>query len=202
MAGEPTTVRIVRNKNMKIAISGTIGSGKSVACEYLCQNKGYDVFDCDQVNRKLLEKDEAGYLKVKEVFPECFEDGELDKKKLSALVFNNQEEKKKLEDIMHPLILNELNKREDDPLFAEVPLLFEAGWDKYFDHNLLIVTDMDLLVARLEERGLEKEDILRRLNNQISVEEKIKRADKIIYNNGSLLDLYRMIDLWLEEIIC
>ena len=187
---------------MKIAISGSIGSGKSVACEYLRQNKGYDVFDCDQVNRKLLEKDEAGYLKVKEAFPECFNDDELDKKKLSALVFNNEEEKKKLEDIMHPLILNELEKREDDPLFAEVPLLFEAGWDKYFDHNLLIVTDLDILVERLVERGLDKEDIYNRLSSQMSVEEKIKRADKIIYNNGSLSDLYKLIDLWLEEIIC
>ena len=202
MAGEPTTVRSVRKSNMKIAISGSIGSGKSVACEYLRQNKGYDVFDCDQVNRKLLEKDEAGYLKVKEAFPECFNDDELDKKKLSALVFNNEEEKKKLEDIMHPLILNELEKREDDPLFAEVPLLFEAGWDKYFDHNLLIVTDLDILVERLMERGLDKEDIYNRLSSQMSVEEKIKRADKIIYNNGSLSDLYKLIDLWLEEIIC
>ena len=83
---------------MKIAVSGSIGSGKSEVCIYL-RKLGYDVFDCDEENRKLLEENEKGYLKVKEVFPECFSEGMLDKKKLASLVFSSKEEKKKLEQL-------------------------------------------------------------------------------------------------------
>ncbi|MBQ6334177.1 MAG: dephospho-CoA kinase [Erysipelotrichaceae bacterium] len=186
---------------MKIAVTGSIGSGKSVVCEYLRQ-KGFDVFDCDYENSLLLQKGEKGYLMIREEFPDCFDGDELNKKKLAAIIFNDEESKKKLEDICHPLILGRLMARSDDPLFAEVPLLFETGWDAYFDHNLLVVTDTDILIPRLVERGMEYEDIMERLDSQMSIAEKIKRADKIIYNNGSLQDLYQLIDEWLCELQC
>ncbi len=186
---------------MKIAITGTIGSGKTVVSDYL-RSRGYDVFDCDKVNAQLLEENRKGYKAVKKLFPECFEGNILNKKKLAKEVFSDPEKKQKLEDVMHPLILKELKKRKDDPLFAEVPLLFEAGWDVYFDRNLLIVTDEKLLKDRMEERGFSVKQYQERLKTQMPVEEKIKRADKIIYNNGSLNDLYVMIDNWLKEVLC
>ena len=102
---------------------------------------------------------------------------------------------------MHPLILAQLNERDDDPLFAEVPLLFEAGWEIYFDLNVIVVTDFDLLIERLAERGMTENEAIRRLTAQMDISEKIKRADKIIYNNGSLTDLYRLVDDWLAEIL-
>ncbi|MBQ5805422.1 MAG: dephospho-CoA kinase [Erysipelotrichaceae bacterium] len=186
---------------MKIAITGTIGSGKTVVSDYL-RSKGYDVFDCDRVNAWLLEENRKGYKAVKKLFPECFDGNSLDKKVLAETVFSDPEKKKKLEDVMHPLILKELKKRKDDPLFAEVPLLFEAGWDVYFDRNLLVVTDEKLLKERMKERGFSVKQYRERLKTQMPVEEKIKRADKIIYNNGSLNDLYVMIDNWLKEVLC
>lgn len=186
---------------MRIAITGSIGSGKTVACEYLRQ-KGFDVFDCDKVNAELLKKGNAGYKEVKKEFPECFIEDELDKKLLSEIVFNDREKKEKLEAIMHPLILERMMQIDDDPFFAEVPLLFEVNWDRYFDVNILIATDMDLVMERLKERGLDEDEALRRLKNQMSVEEKVKRADKIIYNNGSLAQLYQAIEKTLEEVLC
>lgn len=185
---------------MKIAVSGSIGSGKSTVCQYL-REKGYDVFDCDEVNRELLEEGKAGWLAVKEAFPDCFDEGSLNKGKLSARIFGDENEKRKLESIMHPLILAQLNERDDDPLFAEVPLLFEAGWEIYFDLNVIVVTDFDLLIERLAERGMTENEAIRRLTAQMDISEKIKRADKIIYNNGSLTDLYRLVDDWLAEIL-
>ena len=185
---------------MKIAISGTIGSGKSEFCNYL-RKKGYDVFDCDKENRKLLYKGNKGFRRVIKAFPEALNDKGLDKRKLSEIVFNNEEKRLQLEAIMHPMILEELNKRQDDPLFAEVPLLFEVNWDRYFDMNVLIVSDIDIVKKRLLERGLEKKEIERRIAAQMDVEEKIKRADKIIYNNGSLTELYLAADELIEEVL-
>ena len=186
---------------MKVAITGTMGSGKSLASAYLRQ-LGYDVFDCDKVNRQLLEQGNRGFLALEDVFPECYIEGKLNKKELSRIVFTDPEKKKPLESILHPLILEEMLKEDRDPFFAEVPLLFEVNWDRYFDHSLLIVTDHDLLIQRLEKRGMLKEEYEQRLKNQMPVEEKIKRADKIIYNNGSQEQLYSCIDQWLKEIIC
>ena len=120
---------------MKIAITGTIGSGKSTVASYL-RNKGYFVFDCDEVNRELLNSDI-----LIDYFPECYDDGLLDKKKLANIVFNDEKKRLLLESIMHPLILERMKKEsgKHDPFFAEVPLLFEVNWDKFFDEILLVV---------------------------------------------------------------
>ena len=79
--------------------------------------------------------------------------------------------------------------------------LAAIGLNVDFDHNILIVSDKDIIVNRLLDRGLDIQDINQRLNNQMSIEEKIKRADKIIYNNGSLSDLYNVVDEVLKQIL-
>ncbi len=185
---------------MKIAISGTIGSGKSEFCNYL-RKKGYDVFDCDKENRRLLYKGRKGYRRVIRAFPEAVGENGLNKTRLSKIVFSDENKRLQLEAIMHPLILEELNKRSDDPLFAEVPLLFEVNWDRYFDMNVLIVADQGNVYKRLRLRGLDEKQIKGRIAAQMDVKEKIKRADKIIYNNGSLSELYEAADRLLEEIL-
>ena len=103
---------------------------------------------------------------------------------------------------MHPLILERLKEHKEELLFAEVPLLFEAGWDRYFDQNLLVVTNQDILLKRLKDRGMSRSEALARLKKQMRVSEKKKRADKIIYNNGSLQELYDSLEEWLKEIPC
>ena len=182
---------------MKIAITGTIGSGKTEACNYLL-SKGYDVFDCDKVNSDLLNA--KAYALLSDHFPQCFDGEVLDRKKLSNIVFNDSNSKELLESIMHPLILEQLKQRKDDPLFAEVPLLFESGWDKYFDESILIVCDEDVAIERLKNRGIDEKQAKMRISNQMPVQEKIKKATRIIYNNGSLDELYSAIDSYLLQI--
>ena len=182
---------------MKIAITGTIGSGKTEVSNHL-RKLGYDVFDCDEVNRKLLN--ERGYELLHDSFPECFEGELLNKKTLADIVFSDTEKKAKLESIMHPIILEELSNRKDDPLFAEVPLLFETGWDKYFDENILIICKEETAIERLKLRGFTELEAKNRINNQMPVREKIKKATRIIYNNGSLDELYELIDNCLKDI--
>lgn len=182
---------------MKVAITGTIGSGKTEVSNYL-RTKGYDVFDCDRVNSQLLES--RGFELLKNDFCDCFINNKLDKTKLASIIFSNDDKKRKLESIMHPLILKELLKKNDDPLFAEVPLLFESNWDIYFDTNILIVSDEDIAIKRLINRGVDMQDAKKRIASQMSIQEKIKKASIIIYNNGSLEELYAKIDKFLDDI--
>lgn len=185
---------------MKIAITGLIGSGKSTVCKYI-RDKGYHVFDCDAYNSYLLEEGNEGYLKVKEVFPEVFEGDTLIKKRLSDLIFSNLENKEKLENILHPLILDKINLESKDynPYFAEVPLLFETEFYKHFDYSLLVACDNNIALKRLTLRGVDNNEAKRRIANQMSLEEKKKRCNGIIYNNGDLDSLYGQIDLWLKN---
>lgn len=186
----------------KIAISGTIGSGKSTVLNYL-KSKGYFVFSCDEYNAFLLNKGQEGYIKIQEQFPEAFIKGELDKKALSKIVFNNPLQKERLESIMHPLIIAEMLRLRDlyEIYFAEVPLLFENNLEKYFDLSLLIVTDEQKALERLQKRGLDHDDAKQRILNQMPQEIKMKRADEIIYNNGSLADLYNQVDTVINKYV-
>ena len=186
----------------KIAISGTIGSGKSTVLNYL-KEKGYAVFSCDEYNAFLLKKGNKGYLLIKEAFPEVFINDELDKKALSDIIFNNPEKKEILESIEHPLIIEEMlrQKEKNDIFFAEVPLLFEKNLQDYFDLCLLVVTDEDKAIERLQNRGFTYTSAKERILNQMPVEIKMKRADEIIYNNDSLADLYRQIELFLDKYV-
>lgn len=187
---------------MRYAITGLIGSGKSSVSNYL-RSKDYYVFDCDKYNSYLLNEDKECFKQIKETFPSCIKENKIDKQELSNIIFDNKKERIKLENILHPLILNKMldDEKKYQPFFAEVPLLFEVKWDKYFDYNLLIVTNREIALERLIKRGINKEESLRRLNNQMDVDKKIERSNFIIYNNSDLASLYEQIDKWLIEYV-
>lgn len=180
---------------MRIGITGTIGSGKSTVTEYI-KSLGFNTFSCDEYNAYLLQKGNEGYLLIKENFPEVFDGEELNKSKLSSIVFKDLKLRKKLESLLHPLIINEMDRLSAfcDIYFAEVPLLFESGLESHFDKTLLITVDEDLAIDRLINRGLKKDEAIRRMSAQMSVSEKKKRADEIIYNNSDLNSLYKEVD--------
>lgn len=184
---------------MKVAITGTIGSGKTFVSDYL-RSKDLFVFDCDKYNAYLLEKNNDVLNKILESFPNSVNHLCIDKKALANEVFSNEDKRKKLESIMHPYIINKINEEADqrDLFIAEVPLLFEAGLESFFDVIILIVANEKLLHLRLNEKGYSDEDIKRRMSSQLPIEIKMKRATEIIYNNGSFLDLYNEID----KLIC
>ena len=187
---------------MKIGITGTIGSGKTTVCDYL-RSLGFYVFDCDKCNKELLQKGNKGYLGVLKLFPEVFDGQELNKQKLADIIFNDKNKKTSLEALLHPLIIEELQNESTkvDPFFAEVPLLFEANLEYLFDHTLLIVCDEDVAIKRLQERNIDYSEAKRRINNQMDVSNKMKRASEIIYNNSTLSSLENEVDKWLNKYV-
>lgn len=190
-----TIVLSVRVSRMKIAITGTIGSGKSIACDYL-RSKDFYVFDCDKYNSYLLDNDKDVYNEIYSLFPECFDHLRINRKKLASIVFNDSKKREDLENILHPRIkekmIDESNKHE--LFFAEVPLLFEKGLESNFDLTILIVSNEKISHLRLSEKGYSQEEIENRELSQLPVQEKIKKTNEIIYNNGSCKDLYNEID--------
>lgn len=199
MAEEERTIvlRVKNIKNMRIGITGTIGSGKSEVSSYL-RSKGYNVFDCDAYNKELL--DNNAYELLHNDFEDCFIGNTFLKSELINVIFNDKLRKLKLESIMHPLILKKMFSVDDDPLFAEVPLLYEAHWDFYFDQVLLVICDEKIAIDRLIKKGMKIDDIKGRILSQEPKEEKIKKASRIIYNNGSLFELHKAIDNYLKSI--
>lgn len=180
---------------MNIAITGTIGSGKTMVSEYL-RSKDIYVFDCDKYNSYLLENNKEVFDKVFEQFPECIDHLKINKSKLANIIFNSKEKREILENIIHPLIYTKMldESKKHDLFFAEVPLLFEKNLQHYFDLTILVVCDSITSHNRLLAKGYTNDEIESREFSQLKVEEKLKLADEIIYNNGSYKDLFNEID--------
>lgn len=186
---------------MRIAISGTIGSGKTTVCDYL-RSKGFKIFDCDECNRELLLINNAGYKALVEAFEDILdEDLNIDKAKLSSIVFSDKDKLAKLNAIMHPLILEAMLKEAENAeiFIAEVPLLFETEFKNYFDYKLLIACEDKIAIKHLNKRGFSEKEAKDRIAKQMNVKEKIKLADYVIYNNQDIATLLSNVDLWLER---
>ena len=132
---------MMRN-NVKIAITGGIGSGKSTVLEII-RGEGFPVYSCDEIYSQLLNG--AGLTaEIGKAFNDVVdENGKLDRKKLGALVFSNAAELEKLNNITHPKIFKAVfEKMQDKEIsFCEVPLLFESGYEKYFDNVIVVMRD-------------------------------------------------------------
>ena len=195
------------SKNKKktcIAISGTMASGKSTVLSYLNQ-LGYPTYNCDIINAQLQEVNEKGYLKIVESFGKDIlnDNKEINRQKLASIIFNDIEKKKILESIMHPLILEKIYEIRDlhSFVFIEVPLLYELGWEKYFDSDWLITCDESLCYERcINDRNMTYEEVKARLDHQMCKEVKTQKAKVVIENNTNLNELYKKIDLLLERI--
>ena len=182
---------------LKAAITGNIASGKSQVEKIISEK--YPVYDADKIAHKILEnqKDFYGY--------DVFTDGKIDRKKLGELVFSNPDLKKKLEEIIHPQVKQEILKifEQDLPVvFISIPLLFETGFDSLFDKVIFVSADSKLRLERLMKRNnFTKEEALRRIQSQGAEEEKIQKSDFVICNNSTLTDLKTQTDLALAKII-
>jgi len=180
-----------------VGITGTIGSGKSEVSRVFSEG-GAEVIDADTVAKALLNKNEAGYKAVTETFGKGILDGrgEIDRKKLAGLIFSDPEKVKTINALIHPLVhqrivqrIREIEAQNDGAVVViDAPLLIEAGFDKLVDHLVVIDPgDMEAAIARAAERiGITIEEARQRFSCQIPLKEKLKLADTIIVNDGTL----------------
>ncbi len=137
----------------RIAITGGIGSGKSTIVALL-RKMNYAVFSCDEIYAELV-KSKAYIEKIQTLFPAVVKNGAIDKQCLAEIVFSNVKNRKKLNEIAHPLIMQTLFKRMDEcdgVVFAEVPLLFEGNYQSQFDGIIVVVRDSQKRLEAIMER--------------------------------------------------
>ena len=193
----------------KIAITGGIGSGKTTVMRYL-ENKGYPVFSCDEIYKQIIHTDE--YVKeISKEFPLVVKDGQVERRALAALVFSDSEKRRRLNEISHPLIMKELLKQmeesESSLVFAEVPLLFEGGFEDLFDERIVLLRKRENRMQSVAARdNLSKGEIEARIEAQFSYDTETGKAylqkigAYVLTNDSTVEDLNEKIENILSQI--
>jgi dephospho-CoA kinase len=190
-------------KILKIAVTGSAGSGKSLVCRRL-KELGLVTLDCDQIARQIVEPGKPAYNKVKGLFGNGVvqKDLQLYRSKLRALILEKPLLRKKMEGILHPEILDELflqikttEYKKEKAVAVEVPLLFELDMGIQFDVTITVAAkDSDLAVRISSRDGVSLENAQKILDLQMPQSEKIQRSDHVISNNGTTRELFDSVD--------
>lgn len=192
-----------------IALTGGIGSGKSRAAAIL-EEFGAHSISADTLAREVLERGEDGYNEVVAYFgDEILNEGQIDRKKLAEIVFNDSKQLEVLESITHPLIRAKFVSEtrgltENSVVVYEIPLLAESiSRQKQldFDHVIVIESETETRVARLIERGLSAKEAQLRIANQYSDAQRKEIATHLIKNEGSLEELINALSQWWSKFI-
>ena len=190
----------------KVGLTGNIGCGKSTVAE-MFRKLGAYVVDADKLIHSFYSKGHPVYKKVLDTFGEGILDkkGNIDRKKLAEIVFSDREKLQKLEQITHKALYEELERIEkslpEDAVFiVEASLLVEKGSYKKFDKLIVVYAPYEVCKERAIKRGLSPEDFERRWKLQMPIEEKVKFADYVIYNTGSLEETYEQVKKVYEEL--
>ena len=185
---------------MLIGLTGGIGSGKSLAGDFF-KSKNIDVIDADDLAHNALTKEGEGYKEFLNIFGDTFldENSDINRKALREYVFMNPEMKVRLEEIVHPIvqndILNFINNSNSSYKIIIVPLITETGSSSFYDRVLAIECKKEIQLERATKRDSSSEDqILKIIQSQASSEERNQIADDIVKNNGTKQEFMESLD--------
>lgn len=196
------SVQLVKNKPYIIGLTGGIASGKTTASKYF-QSKNIPVIDSDSIVKKFWEENTEMVQKAESLFGFSIQTKE-DKKRVSQLIFSDKKYRLKLNEIIHPYVFSQiqtqLDELSDEPIIVvDMPLLFEVGYEKKCDVTCLVHVSEAIQIERLTKRDdISKEEAIKRIDTQASLEEKKIKADIIFDNEGDLNYLHFQIDQFLR----
>lgn len=179
---------------MNIAVTGGIGSGKSRVAIALSELLDAMYISADIVCRDLLQIGNPGYQQLRKSFSAHFflSDGSINRPLLRNTIFSDGDKRSHLDSILHPLVREKLiesaavAQAKGIDLVAEVPLLFETGWQGDFDCSIVVFADTHTCVARIVERdSVSGKEAMDGIATQMSLEEKCQLADRVIDNSAS-----------------
>jgi dephospho-CoA kinase len=195
-----------------IGITGGISTGKSTFCDCLREIlPSAKFFDADLAARSLAELPEVKQEILSQFGSEVFSPtGDLNRAKLRAIVFSNATKRRALEQILHPRIrrqwMAQAERHRDSPdfFFADIPLLYETGGETWCERVVVVACSRKVQLGRLAKRlSLRDSEAEQIINSQMAIEEKIKRADHVVWNNGDRARLVEqaksLVALWQEQ---
>lgn len=186
-----------------IGLTGGIGSGKSTVSQILAE-LGAFVIDADKVGHEIYLPGKEAWQQVVAAFGRDIlaADQTIDRKKLGAVVFASDEARKRLNAIVHPLMFQDIRRRVTEkraegftkPVVVEAAILIEANWLPLVDEVWVVVTGKSAVVERVAaQRGLSAQATEARIGSQLADSERLKHANVVIRNDGSLEDLKKQI---------
>ncbi len=187
-----------------IALTGGISTGKSTVCN-LFKLHGFLTIDADVIAHKLLDENSS---KVASMFGNQYvQDNKVLRKELGKIIFSNEENKLKLEALLHPLIKEEIIKEsrifeeQNKPYFVDIPLFFEK-MNYPISKSLVIYTPKELQIQRLMKRdNIDENEAKLKISNQMDIEEKRKLANMVIDNSKDLKHLQAEVERIIGEIL-
>lgn len=182
-----------------VGLTGGIGSGKSAASQWF-ENQDIDVVDADVVAREVVQPGQPALEKIAQHFGDWVlqADGQLDRRALRDYIFQHPEARQQLEAITHPIIrqsiLSQLQQAQSAYVILVSPLLFETGQDRMTHRNLLVDVSEATQLKRASQRDAQStEQIQKIIATQMPRSEKLKRADDVVHNEGTLDELYQQL---------
>jgi len=188
-----------------IAVTGPLASGKSTFVDLLGE-LGAETVSADEMVHHLLAEDDETIARVTERFGEEVRCGKgIDRKALGRVVFGDAEALRDLEDILHPRAREETDRRAaglgSNLFVAEIPLLFEGGGEERFDLTVAVTSPEERRRAWVEERGMEERQRHAIEDRQFSQEEKARRADVVVENDGDLDRLREQARILVDQVL-
>ena len=194
---------------LNIAVTGGIGAGKSTVTDYLIR-LGYTVIDADKMSREMTSAGGKAMPYILENFGPDFinEDGSLNRPAMRDLVFRNPKSKALLEKGTTQVVLADIEKIRQEKseagekaLFFDIPLLFELHQEDNYDRIWVVTADREIRKARVARRDNIPSDIIDLMIESQSEEDvRVRRADTVLRNDGSVEDLYYLVDSALAEL--
>ncbi|HLG31523.1 MAG TPA: dephospho-CoA kinase [Ignavibacteriaceae bacterium] len=197
----------MKKGKLKIGITGSIGSGKSMFADYL-KEKGFPVINADELSKEILASDLTVIRKIKKEFGEnSYTNNGVNKKFLAGQIFSDKAKLQRINSILHPAVIKKTDLLCDEYfstnnfVFVESALIYEVKIEKLFDYIVVIAADTEIRKKRiLSSARFSADQFKRRDANQLDQEIKIKKADFVFYNNDSVSELQKKAEFLLFTI--
>jgi dephospho-CoA kinase len=191
----------------KIGITGTIASGKT-SVSLLLRHHGMPVFNADGCSRMSLHRGNVCYEPLVRILGQDALDSNLDidPHAMADIIFGNEDKRKAVNAIVHPFVRESLHRffhtqAEQELVFAEVPLLFEAHWENEFDMICTVSCSKQTAVERMmRDRGYTEQEAEQRYRAAVNEDVQKQKADTVIVNDGDRRELERQVNQWLREL--
>lgn len=195
---------IRRSKKLVVGLSGGIACGKSSALK-IFRELGCDGISTDRITSDILENNDSVKQSIGDKWGrDVFRNNQIDKPKIAEIIFNSVPERVWLEELLHPLVRQAWRSRVEMSnktiVVVEIPLLFEKGLQNFFEITVCLISEKNIQLQRLHDRGLTNAQSNARIDTQMCLSDKMHQADIVMLGDNSLSFLKQQIDYFLASV--